>query len=81
LKYYNITMNDHLGKVSVLLLLFYLGWFAWDQRGLIHDQQREIQKLEQQLIFQSIVINATLQEDNEVLNKQKYNTPQKYFKF
>ncbi len=74
-------MNDHLGKVSVLLLLFYLGWFAWDQRGLIHDQQREIQKLEQQLIFQSIVINATLQEDNEVLNKQKYNTPQKYFKF
>lgn len=74
-------MNDHLGKVSVLLLLFYLGWFAWDQRGLIHDQQREIQKLEQQLIFQSIVINATLQEDNEVLNKQKYNTPQKYFNF
>jgi hypothetical protein len=48
---------------------------------LIHDQQREIQKLEQQLIFQSIVINATLQEDNEVLNKQKYNTPQKYFNF
>ena len=74
-------MNDHLGKVSILLLLFYLGWFAWDQRGLIHDQQREIQKLEQQLIFQNIVINATLQEDNEVLNKQKYNTPQKYFNF
>jgi hypothetical protein len=74
-------MNDHLGKVSVLLLLFYLGWFAWDQRGLIHNQQKEIQRLEQQLIFQNIVINATLQEDNEVLNKQKYNTPQKYFNF
>lgn len=74
-------MDDHLGKVSILLLLFYLGWFAWDQRGLICDQQREIQKLEQQLIFQSIVIDATLQENNEVLNKQKYNTPQKYFNF
>jgi len=74
-------MNDHLGKVSVLLLLFYLGWFAWDQRGLIHDQQREIQKLEQQLIYQNILIEAVLQEDNEVLNKQKYNTPQKYFNF
>ena len=74
-------MNDHLGKVSVLLLLFYLGWFAWDQRGLIHDQQREIQKLEQQLIYQNILIEAVLQEDNEVLNKQKYNSPQKYFNF
>ena len=74
-------MNDHLGKVSVLLLLFYLGWFAWEQRGLIHDQQREIQKLEQQLIFQSIVIDATLQENNLPINKQKYNSPQKYFNF
>ena len=74
-------MDDHLGKVSILLLLFYLGWFAWDQRGLIHNQQRKIEKLEQQLIFQSVIINATLQENNEVLNKQKYNTPQKYFNF
>ena len=74
-------MNQPLSIVSLLLLIFYLGWFAWEQRGLLHEQQREIQKLEQQLIFQSIVIDATLQENNSPLNKQKYNSPQKYFNF
>lgn len=70
-------MNDHLGKVSVLLLLFYLGWFAWEQKEVIYIQQQKIQKLEQQLIFQSIVIDATLQENNGPL----YNKPQNYFNF
>lgn len=74
-------MNDHLGKVSVLLLLFYLGWFAWDQRGLIHDQQRKIEKLEQQLIFKNIVLDAALQDISGPVNKQIYNSPQKYFDF
>jgi hypothetical protein len=74
-------VNQPLSIVSLLLLIFYLGWFAWDQRELIYDQKREIQKLEQQLIFQSIVIDATLQENNLPMNKQKYNSPQKYFNF
>lgn len=74
-------MNQPLSIISLLLLIFYLGWFAWEQRELIHDQQREIEKLEQKLIFQSIVIDATLQENNSPLNKQKYNSPQKNFNF
>ena len=74
-------MNNQLGITSILLLLFYVGWFAWDQRGLIHDQQREIQKLEQQLIFQNIVIETMIQDNNGPINKQKYNSPQKYFNF
>ena len=56
-------MDDHLGKISVLLLLFYLGWFAWEQKAVIHKQQQEIQKLEQQLIYQNILINAALQQE------------------
>lgn len=74
-------MNRPLSIVSLLLLIFYLGWFAWKQKEVIHIQQQKIQKLEQQLIFQNIVIDAALQEKNSPLNKQKYNSPQKYFNF
>ena len=74
-------MNDHLGKVSVLLLLFYLGWFAWDQKVITYKQHQEIQKLQQQLIFQNILIDTMIQENNGPINNQKYNSPQKYFNF
>lgn len=72
-------MNNQLGITSILLLLFYVGWFAWDQRTIIEKQNQEIIKLQQQLIFQSIVIDATLQDISGPVNKQIYNSPQKFF--
>ena len=74
-------MNKQLGVTSILLLLFYVGWFAWDQRTIIEKQNQEIIKLNQQLIFKNIVLDAALQDISEPVNKQIYNAPQKYLKF
>jgi hypothetical protein len=74
-------MNNQLGITSILLLLFYVGWFAWDQRKIIEKQNQEIIKLNQQLIFKNIVLDAALQDINGPVNKQKYNKPQKHFNF
>ena len=38
-----------------------------------------IDKLQQQLIFKNIVLDAALQDISEPVNKQIYNTPQKFF--
>jgi len=72
-------MNNQLGITSILLLLFYVGWFAWDQRTIIEKQNQEIIKLQQQLIFKNIVLDAALQDISEPVNKQIYNSPQKFF--
>ena len=72
-------MNNQLGITSILLLLFYVGWFAWDQRTIIEKQNQEIIKLQQQLIFKNIVLDAALQDISGPVNKQIYNSPQKYF--
>lgn len=74
-------MNNQLGITSILLLLFYVGWFAWDQRTIIEKQNQEIIKLQQQLIFKNIVLDAALQDISGPVNKQIYNSPQKYFDF
>ena len=74
-------MNNQLGVTSILLLLFYVGWFAWDQRTIIEKQNQEIIKLNQQLIFKNIVLDAALQDISEPVNKQIYNAPQKNLKF
>ncbi len=72
-------MNNQLGITSILLLLFYVGWFAWDQRTIIEKQNQEIIKLQQQLIFKNIVLDAALQDISGPVNKQIYNSPQKFF--
>ena len=74
-------MNNQLGITSILLLLFYVGWFAWDQRTIIEKQNQEIIKLQQQLIFKNIVLDAALQDISGPVNKQIYNSPQKFFNF
>ena len=51
-------MKDHLSAVSVLLLLFYMGWFMWDQNKLIQKQNQEINTLKQQILIQSMFIQT-----------------------
>jgi hypothetical protein len=59
-------MDNQLSITSLALLLFFLGWFAWDQNKLIQSQREKIVLLEQKVIFQSLVINATLKNDNYI---------------
>ena len=48
-------MNDPLGKVSILLLLFYMGWYILDQNEIIDNQKEQIQHMEQQLFLDELI--------------------------
>ena len=64
-------MDNQLSITSLALLLFFLGWFAWDQNKLIQSQRERIVLLEQKIIFQSLVINATLENNNYIPDSEK----------
>lgn len=53
-------MNDHLGTISLLLLIFFLSWFAWDQHKVIQDQNMHIQELKQQIVIQNMMQNMII---------------------
>ena len=57
-------MNDHLGVISILLLIFYMMWFMWDQNQLIQKQHEEIRALQQQVIFYNLFNIKTQQYQN-----------------
>lgn len=63
-------MNNHLSIVSVLLLIFYMCWYMWDQNKLIQNQQREIETLQRELFFQSIIIQGM---QNQKQQKNYFN--------
>jgi hypothetical protein len=54
-------MNEALTRISILLLVFYMAWFMWDQHKLIQNQREKIQQLEVQSFYDLIIINE-LQE-------------------
>lgn len=58
-------MKDHLSIVSVGLLLFYMGWFMWEQRELLRKQNEHIQTLERELIIKEILLNSMIQEQEQ----------------
>jgi hypothetical protein len=58
-------MKDHLSIVSVLLLLFYMGWFMWDQKELLRQQNDRIKQLEGELIIKEILLNSIIQEQEQ----------------
>ena len=57
-------MNDHLSIISILLLIFYMMWFMWDQNQLIQKQHEEIRALQQQVIFHNLFNIRTQQYQN-----------------
>jgi len=62
-------MNESLIRTSILLLIFYMAWFMWDQHKLIENQKQEIQKLQVQSFYDMVIIKQ--------LKTEKYN---RYYK-
>lgn len=49
-------MNDALTRISVLLLIFYMAWYMWDQNELIESQAQYIEALQIQSLYDTITI-------------------------
>jgi len=49
-------MNDTLTRISVLLLIFYMAWYMWDQNELIQSQSQYIEALQIQSLYDTITI-------------------------
>ena len=49
-------MNDALTRISVLLLIFYMAWYIWDQNELIKSQSQYIEALQVQSLYDAITI-------------------------
>ena len=49
-------MKDALTRISVLLLIFYMAWYMWDQNELIESQSQYIEALQIQSLYDTITI-------------------------
>ena len=49
-------MNDPLSRISILLVIFYMGWFMWDQNKAIQNQKIYIDHLERELITRKFLL-------------------------
>lgn len=67
-------MNDHLTKVSVLLLMFYMGWYIWDQNKVIQNQQDIIRDMQIQSFYDAIVLQQLRAQQNSKFY-QKHDNP------
>jgi hypothetical protein len=66
-------MNDHLTIVSLLLALFFMMWFAWDQNELVKQQNKEINTLQQQVIFHNLFTKQIYRNNNQELYNNQFN--------
>jgi|TARA_B100000035_G_scaffold56004_3_gene44331 hypothetical protein len=64
-------MDNHLTIVSLLLALFFMMWFAWDQNELVKQQNKEIRVLQQQVLFHNLFTNQIYRNNNQ----KSYNNP------
>lgn len=65
-------MSGQLTKISVLLLLFYMGWFMWEQNKVVKKQKQQIETMSKQLFYDALIIN-TYQNYNNQYNR--YDNP------
>jgi len=63
-------MKDSLSVVSILLVIFYMGWFMWKQRELIQSQNDYIDQLEHDSIIQNILLQQVIQEKENPIYKR-----------
>jgi len=57
-------VNDALTRVSVLLLIFYMAWFMWDQHQLIEKQRQQIQQLQIQSFYDMVIMQQLRAKQN-----------------
>ena len=68
-------MNRHLSIVSILLLIFYMGWFMWEQKELIQEQRIYIEHIEKELIARKFMLgeysleNLRLNQDTSPIHR------------
>jgi hypothetical protein len=63
-------MNNPLSIVSILLAVFYLMWFAWEQNGVIFEQEIYIKELEKELFARKLILG----EFNHVFENKEDDT-------
>jgi len=64
-------MNEPLTKVSILLVIFYMGWYLWEQNKVIQDQNIYIEHLEKELISRKFLLgeyNIQMQPKQKLYN-------------
>ena len=64
-------MNNPLSIVSILLVVFYLMWFAWEQNEVIFEQEIYIKELEKELFARKLILG----EYNHVLENKDDASP------
>lgn len=67
-------MNDALTRISVLLLIFYMAWYMWDQNELIKSQSQYIESLQIQSLYDTITIQQ-LRAQQDLPFYQKNDNP------
>jgi hypothetical protein len=68
-------MNDALTRISVLLLVFYMAWYMWDQNKLIEDQAQQIQQMKIQSFYDMVIIQQLRAQNNQPLYRKKNDNP------
>lgn len=66
-------MNDTLTRISVLLLIFYMAWFMWDQNELIKAQAQYIESLQIQSLYDTITIQQLRAQQNYPFHQKDDN--------
>lgn len=72
-------MSSQLTRISVLLLLFYMGWFMWEQNKVVKKQKQQIETMSKQLFYDALIIN-TYQNYNNQYNQYDYPLEDKNLK-
>ncbi len=68
-------MNDTLTRISVLLLIFYMAWFMWDQNKLIENQNQQIKQMQIQSLYDMIIIKQLRAKNHQSPFYQKNDNP------